>query len=269
MSCASLKAKLSGAAARRAWHESSRCFSACWRTLRYISRASSCSRHVSRRRTIATMLARARYRRKREIERLVAELAPACDVPALVEPLRPAVHRGLAPSTWASLIAGNEGWVRHLKTGDGRAQAPSAPDGWHEALATTLGDVQTAPTAPEASGLAQALPRRSEVGDAPARERAHHVAPAREATNDVSAVATWRPSGSRPALPSAIHGRPGLRRPPRARARSPLAPAASRGPRGAPAPRARDLGREADDSQVWLAAFEGRTAAAQCATTMW
>jgi 5-methylcytosine-specific restriction endonuclease McrA len=107
------------------------------------------------------VLARARYRRKREIERLVAELAPARDVPALVEPLRPAVHRGLAPSTWASLIAGNEGWVRHLKTGDGPAQAPSAHDGWHEALATTLGDVQSEPPAVEAS---------SEGSDAPARE---------------------------------------------------------------------------------------------------
>jgi len=33
------------------------------------------------------VLARARYRRKREIELLVAELAPARDVPALIEPL--------------------------------------------------------------------------------------------------------------------------------------------------------------------------------------
>src|SRR5262245_24132562 len=35
------------------------------------------------------LLARASYRRKREIERLVAELDPASDVPAVVEPLRP------------------------------------------------------------------------------------------------------------------------------------------------------------------------------------
>jgi hypothetical protein len=121
------------------------------------------------------VLARARYRRKREIERLVAELAPARDVPALVEPLRPAVHRGMAASTWASLIAGNEGWVRHLKTGDGPAQAPSAPEDWHDSLALTLDEGQSEPPAVEAS---------SEEGDAPvpAASNDHPVAPCSEST---------------------------------------------------------------------------------------
>jgi hypothetical protein len=132
------------------------------------------------------VLARARYRRKREIELLVAELAPARDVPELVEPLRPAVQRGLAPSTWASLLAGNEGWVRHLQTGDGPAQVPNVADQWHEALATTLGDGQSEATAAEASGFAQVLPRRSEGADAPAWETSSEGsdAPAREAAND-------------------------------------------------------------------------------------
>jgi hypothetical protein len=36
----------------------------------------------------AELLARARYRTKRELERLVAEIAPCSDVPGVIEPLR-------------------------------------------------------------------------------------------------------------------------------------------------------------------------------------
>src|SRR5688572_2509626 len=50
------------------------------------------------------LIARARYRRKREIERFIAELAPAVDVPALVEALGAATPNA-APArprnTWA------------------------------------------------------------------------------------------------------------------------------------------------------------------------
>src|SRR5687767_11046896 len=89
------------------------------------------------------VLARARYRRKREIERLVAELAPACDVPAVVEPLRPVPRPRLAPSTWAARMRGQEGWVRRLHGGDGPAHAPSASDERHEALTDELEDEQS------------------------------------------------------------------------------------------------------------------------------
>jgi hypothetical protein len=98
----------------------------------------------------------------------VAELAPARDVPALVEPLRPAVHRGLSPSTWASLIAGNEGWVRHLKSGAGPPRVPSAPEDWHRALGQALEDEECDAPAREAS---------SDESDAPARSASDDKAP--------------------------------------------------------------------------------------------
>src|SRR6187431_1996008 len=79
------------------------------------------------------VLARARYRRKREIELLVAELAPARDVPALIEPLSARVG---APQRggWAAFAESRAGWVRELVSGDGPRQAPSVPDDWHEEL---------------------------------------------------------------------------------------------------------------------------------------
>ncbi len=80
------------------------------------------------------LLARARYRRKREIERLVAELAPSHDVPALVQPLGVKLGATPAPTSWGALAETTMGWVRQLDPGDGPAQAPSALDDWHEAL---------------------------------------------------------------------------------------------------------------------------------------
>ena len=84
------------------------------------------------------VLARARYRRKREIELLVAELAPARDVPALIEPLSARVG---APQRggWAAFAESRAGWVRELVPGDGPTQAPSVPDDWHEELVGELG----------------------------------------------------------------------------------------------------------------------------------
>jgi len=86
------------------------------------------------------VLARARYRRKREIELLVAELAPARDVPALIEPLS---ARAAAPlrDGWTAVAGSNAGWVRELEPGEGPTRAPSAPDGWHEALLGELGEL--------------------------------------------------------------------------------------------------------------------------------
>ncbi len=86
------------------------------------------------------VLARARFRRKTELQRLVAELAPACDVPAVVEPLRPAQPRSLARAhgTWGWLVEGAMGGVRRRVPGDGPAEAPNAPDEWRESLVEQL-----------------------------------------------------------------------------------------------------------------------------------
>jgi 5-methylcytosine-specific restriction endonuclease McrA len=77
------------------------------------------------------LLACARYRRKREIEQLVAEIAPRADVPAGVEPLgssgAPGAHSG-SPGTWAAWAERRA--VRELTPGDGPTQAPSAPPDW-------------------------------------------------------------------------------------------------------------------------------------------
>lgn len=67
------------------------------------------------------VLARARYRSKRETEKLVAELAPRNDVPARIEPLRVAAR----PSAdHARMMAALCGPVRRLPPGNGRGQAP-------------------------------------------------------------------------------------------------------------------------------------------------
>ncbi len=90
------------------------------------------------------VLARARFRRKREIELLVAELAPAREVPALIEPLGAGAR--VPRSGWAAVAESNAGWVRQLVPGDGPTHAPSAPDEWHEELLDGLGAKE--PTAP-------------------------------------------------------------------------------------------------------------------------
>ena len=81
------------------------------------------------------VLARASYRRKVEIQRLVAELAPSCEVPAVIEPLGPArsVHV-VARSSWGVMHEAVMGGVRRLVAGDGPAAAPSAPEAWRETL---------------------------------------------------------------------------------------------------------------------------------------
>lgn len=75
------------------------------------------------------VLARARYRRKSEIQRLVAELAPSCDVPALIEPLGPGREAPrVARSGWGAAHEALMGGVRQLVAGDGPAAAPSATE---------------------------------------------------------------------------------------------------------------------------------------------
>jgi hypothetical protein len=72
----------------------------------------------------AELLARARFRTKREIERLVAEVAPRPDVPARIEPLGP---RSVAVTNlWQAYTASLRGPVRELAPGTARGQAPAA-----------------------------------------------------------------------------------------------------------------------------------------------
>ncbi|MET0412217.1 MAG: HNH endonuclease signature motif containing protein [Polyangiaceae bacterium] len=67
------------------------------------------------------ILARARYRTKREIEKLVAEVAPRDDVPARIEPLHIAPRAAAAHATMMAALCGP---VRDLPPGNGRGEAP-------------------------------------------------------------------------------------------------------------------------------------------------
>jgi 5-methylcytosine-specific restriction endonuclease McrA len=67
------------------------------------------------------VLARARYRTKREIEKLVAEIAPRSDVPARIEPLHVAARAG---ADHAAMMAALCGPVRNLPTSSGRGEVP-------------------------------------------------------------------------------------------------------------------------------------------------
>jgi hypothetical protein len=70
----------------------------------------------------AELLARARFRTKREIEHLVAEVAPRPDVPARIEPLGP--RPAAVANSWQAYTASLRGPVRELARGVGRGEAP-------------------------------------------------------------------------------------------------------------------------------------------------
>ncbi len=67
------------------------------------------------------VLARAAYRSKREIEKLIAELAPRADVPARIEPLHVSPR---ATTDHATMMTALCGPVRNLQPGNGRGEAP-------------------------------------------------------------------------------------------------------------------------------------------------
>ena len=69
------------------------------------------------------LLARARFRTKREIERLVAEVAPRADIPARIEPLGPSSKT--ITNLWQAYTASLRGRVRELEPGIARGQAPA------------------------------------------------------------------------------------------------------------------------------------------------
>jgi hypothetical protein len=82
----------------------------------------------------AELLARARFRTKREIERLVAAIAPCQDVPSRIVPLHragagewmvsPLDDVPRARNTWAAYVQGLAGAVREQQAGLGAGQAP-------------------------------------------------------------------------------------------------------------------------------------------------
>jgi len=106
------------------------------------------------------VLARARYRRKREIDLLVAELAPAREVPTLIEPLAAGLGvRAPLRGGWAAFAESQAGWVRQLVPGEGPTDAPSALDEGQEKLLGELVVEKVAaparhPVGPDASAMA-------------------------------------------------------------------------------------------------------------------
>ena len=71
------------------------------------------------------LLARARFRTKREIEHLIAEIAPRQDVPARIEPLGP---RPAAANPWQAYTASLRGPVRELVRGVEASEASPVVD---------------------------------------------------------------------------------------------------------------------------------------------
>ena len=110
------------------------------------------------------VLARARYRRKREIERLVAELAPMSDVPSAIEPLGPCPTTSSVRTRagWGAISDAAMGGVRQLVPGQGPTQAPSAPEDCREALIDALPADDSAPARNEAPAAA--------IGELPATD---------------------------------------------------------------------------------------------------
>jgi hypothetical protein len=101
----------------------------------------------------AELLPRARFRTKREIERLVAEIAPCCDVPSRIVPLSRAgaadslvspLEEGTAGllarprNSWAAYVRSLAGPARHMEAGLAAGQAPPRASD-DEAAAAVLG----------------------------------------------------------------------------------------------------------------------------------
>jgi hypothetical protein len=88
----------------------------------------------------ADLVPRARYRTKRELERLIAEIAPCPDAPTSLQPCdaprlaertfeaEPLVVEKRPRATWAAFVRALAGRVRHMDPGLGRDQAPPPPE---------------------------------------------------------------------------------------------------------------------------------------------
>jgi 5-methylcytosine-specific restriction endonuclease McrA len=111
------------------------------------------------------LLGRVRFRTKREIERFVAELAPAPDAPARIEPLHDALPDSdprvdaVAPArtrtTWAAYVRALAGPIRTMQAGTGAGQAPPAalPESGFDVSARSCGggNIASCPAAPLAA----------------------------------------------------------------------------------------------------------------------
>ncbi len=98
---------------------------------------------------LASVMARAKHRTKKELARLVRQLAPLPDVPPRIEPLGPAPAR-LVPEapTWSELVASLSP-IRELSRGERpRDWMASAPESV-SALDSCVGAQQAAPLTPE------------------------------------------------------------------------------------------------------------------------
>ena len=126
----------------------------------------------------AELLARARFRTKREIEHLVAELAPRPDVPARIEPLGP--RGAAAANSWQAYTASLRGPVRDLVPGVGAGDGP--PDVGADSCADACDGTGDGP--PDVADSCDG------AGDADATES---FAPAR--VEDQASVAVSKPLG--------------------------------------------------------------------------
>ena len=154
----------------------------------------------------AELLARARFRTKREIERLVAEIAPCHDVPSRIVPLSRAGADDWRVSrlddsprprnTWAAYVQGLAGDVRRLEGGLGAGQAPPLASDDETAAAATE---QTTSDAAQDGDTGARTPASDEKQDG---ETGAHT-PTLDDGNDVSASPLDERLGvSTPAAPS-------------------------------------------------------------------
>lgn len=121
----------------------------------------------------AELLERARFRTKREIQKLIAEVAPRPDVPAIIEPL--GLKRGIGSATWSAYMDSLRGPVRNLPAGNGPAEAPAPPmASAPEACANDLsaparvaeGDISPPEVSARADSARTAATSRLKFGDA-------------------------------------------------------------------------------------------------------
>jgi hypothetical protein len=118
----------------------------------------------------AELLARARFRTKREIEHMVAEVAPRPDVPARIEPLGPRAAFGR--NTWQAYTASLRGPVRPLVPGVRAGEAPQDVRGaWCDVAADRAVTDAHAPEPMDEDAHDGSAPARVDTrgGSAPAR----------------------------------------------------------------------------------------------------
>jgi 5-methylcytosine-specific restriction endonuclease McrA len=124
----------------------------------------------------AVLLARARFRTKREIECLVAEIAPRPDIAARVEPL------GLRPTAvtdlWQAYTASLRGPVRDLSPGVGPGHAPPAMFDESDAVEHIKAASVTRSAEPELDGRPRPA-RSAELADVEASEAGESVSKSR------------------------------------------------------------------------------------------